>query len=254
MKITSSFPPIFCISLARAAERRVQMTERLNALGVPYEIIDAVDGKELDLSTLDGRLQQNIMRRQKRRNLTLGEIGCYLSHYSLWQRLVADNIASALVVEDDASFLPDFLSIAAAAVSISCEWDMIILHTHPKRKINQTLTKIYGTDFSICRMDRKIAGTTAYLISLHGAQKLLEHGYRINLPVDVMTSGYWESGLRYYAVYPQIVAVDGTPSTIPNKKLLKGLSLVEFLHAKIWRLRRYINYYRYNLRNRVPRI
>ena len=109
---------------------------------------------------------------------------------------------------------------------------MIILHTHPKRKINQTLTKIYGTDFSICRMERKTAGLTAYLISLHGAQKLLEHGYRINLPVDVITSGYWESGLRYYAVYPQIVAVDGTPSTIPNKKLLKGLSLVEFLQAK----------------------
>ena len=47
-------PPIFVISLARAVERRADMIRRLDALNIRYEIVDAVDGADLDLSQLGG--------------------------------------------------------------------------------------------------------------------------------------------------------------------------------------------------------
>ena len=51
-------PPIFVISLARATERRADITRRLDAEGLQYEIVDAVDGRELNRADYADRLEQ----------------------------------------------------------------------------------------------------------------------------------------------------------------------------------------------------
>ena len=43
-----SFPPIYVVSLARGVARRAAMCERLDALGLGYEVVDAVDGAVAD--------------------------------------------------------------------------------------------------------------------------------------------------------------------------------------------------------------
>ena len=242
-------PPIFCLSLARAADRRLRMIARLDSLGLPYEIVDAVDGRELDLSQLGGRLRQDKMRRKKSRCLTAAEIGCYLSHCNLLRRIADEKIAAAIVVEDDATFASDFSEVAAAAARIPHPWDMILLHTHPKRKVETVLCKI-GDSHAVCRMERKTAGTAGYLVSLHGAKKLLRHCEEISEPVDAAFSGYWKSGVKYYGVVPRIVIEDGSPTNIlSEKKSLKNPSLSEWLHSKMWRLSQGIQSRLYNMRN-----
>ena len=242
-------PPIFCLSLARAADRRTRMIARLDSLGSPYEIVDAVDGRELDLSQLGGRLRQDKMRRKKSRCLTAAEIGCYLSHCNLLRRIADEKIAVAIVVEDDATFLSDFAEVAAAAARISHPWDMILLHTHPKKKVETTLCKI-GDSHAVCRMERRISGTAGYLVSLHGAKKLLRHCEEISEPVDTAFSCYWKSGIKYYAVAPRIVIEDGSPTNIlSEKKSLKDPSPLEWITSKIWRLSQSIQCRLYNMQN-----
>ena len=85
------FPPIFVISLARAAHRREKMCARLDALGLQYEIVDAVDGKTADPQTYQNRLRQDIARLKVGYELSPGQIGCYLSHCYLWERMAAAN-------------------------------------------------------------------------------------------------------------------------------------------------------------------
>ena len=246
-------PPIFCLSLARAADRRTRMIARLDSLGSPYEIVDAVDGRELDLSQLGGRLRQDKMRRKKSRCLTAAEIGCYLSHCNLLRRIADEKIAVAIVVEDDAGFAPDFAEVAAAAARIPHPWDMILLHTHPKRKTEKTLCRLGVAGRVVCRMAERTAGTAGYLISLSGAKKLLEHCNEISEPVDVRFSAYWESGIRYYAVSPRVVIEDGSETMIPtDKKLLKNPNLPEWLCSKFWRLSQQARCRLYNLRNPLP--
>ena len=246
-------PPIFCLSLARAADRRARMIARLDSLGSPYEIVDAVDGRALDLSQLGDRLRQDKMRRKKSRCLTASEIGCYLSHCNLLRRIADEKIAVAIVVEDDAGFAPDFAEVATAAARIPHPWDMILLHTHPKRKTEKTLCRLGVAGRVVCRMAERTAGTAGYLISLSGAKKLLEHCNEISEPVDVRFSAYWESGIRYYAVSPRVVIEDGSETMIPtDKKLLKNPNLPEWLCSKFWRLSQQARCRLYNLRNPLP--
>ena len=44
-------------------------------------------------------------------SLTRGAVGCYLSHYTIWQQSIANGYKHVLIFEDDAVIHPDFCSI-----------------------------------------------------------------------------------------------------------------------------------------------
>jgi collagen beta-1,O-galactosyltransferase len=43
-----------------------------------------------------------------KRPLKLGEIGCFLSHYKVWNDVVENNYERVVVLEDDVVFEPSF--------------------------------------------------------------------------------------------------------------------------------------------------
>lgn len=44
------------------------------------------------------------------RVLTKGEVGCFLSHFNIWKKVVELQQQQVLVLEDDVRFQPDFKS------------------------------------------------------------------------------------------------------------------------------------------------
>jgi collagen beta-1,O-galactosyltransferase len=66
-----------------------------------------------------------------KRPLKLGEIGCFLSHYYIWEEVVAKNYKQVIIMEDDLKFKPDFKSQLASAMrevqDLELEWDLIYL-------------------------------------------------------------------------------------------------------------------------------
>ncbi len=50
------------------------------------------------------------------RPLNMGEIGCFMSHYHIWQEMVEKNVTRALILEDDARFALHFTSDLSAAL------------------------------------------------------------------------------------------------------------------------------------------
>ena len=221
------------------------MAKRLNGLGVDYEITDAVDGKTVDLSDLNGRLRQDIARQRHGRDLLPAEIGCYLSHYNLWQRLADEKIESAIIVEDDATFSADFFSIVAASLRMPYDWDVIILHTAKKK--NGAMLYNIDDKYHIIRGNRIIAGTAGYLISASGVARLLKYCHIINSPIDIAYSEYWLNGSKHYAVYPRVVIEDETESTINSQPFSRrGFA------SKVWRRRQKIAIKIYNWRNPLP--
>ena len=245
-------PKIFCISLARDAERRSRMTARLESLGAEYEIVDAVDGKELDLSELGTRLRQDIFRKKKAQNLSPAEVGCYLSHYNLWERIAAENMPAAIVAEDDAIFTADFLRVVSAAADMPREWDVIHLSPKPHKWRNAVVEKI-GGEYRVCRMSGRIVLTVGYLISAAGVKKLLPQLREINDVIDYAMSAYWNTGIKFYAVCPRIVEYVDEPSNISfdAKARKKGRKFWERVRSKIWRLSQSVKCRIYNFRNPV---
>eukprot|EP00967_Tisochrysis_lutea_P150874 scaffold292619_cov39-Tisochrysis_lutea.AAC.2 len=105
--------PLFLISLRRRPAKRASALERVAAAGfADVWLYDAVDGKDLrsrglptGVSVYDGWRLPTSTFRFYNRNLKWGEVGCALSHYHVWEKVVQLGLPFAVVVEDDAAFV-----------------------------------------------------------------------------------------------------------------------------------------------------
>jgi glycosyl transferase, family 25 len=98
----------YVINLARSTDRRAHITAELKKTGLEYEIITAVDGRELDLtdtSIVDPGLTGMTQ-------FVPGVAGGALSHLSAYEKMLADGRDAALVLEDDVTVPADLDSLA----------------------------------------------------------------------------------------------------------------------------------------------
>ena len=101
--------PVFVVSLRDCAGRRESIRRSLESLEIPFEFVDAVDGRH----GLDPSCEPDIDRARTEREgnkgwtLSDAEYACALSHIQIYRRIVRDNIDWALVLEDDAIPTPD---------------------------------------------------------------------------------------------------------------------------------------------------
>ena len=197
-------PPIFVISLARAAERRADIVRRLNAENIRHEIVEGVDGNALDLSEIADRLDEKSHMRNYDRPLYRGEIGCYLSHYNLWQRIIAEKIPAAVILEDDVVWKSSFAQVAADVATCGYEWDVALLHAGI-RKSRRVVCNL-GDRHQLVAYKRHYALTAGYLISLSGAKKLAEYCHCIRHPIDLSWEWPHRWQGRFYSVMPPVVA------------------------------------------------
>ncbi|RZN73830.1 glycosyltransferase family 25 protein [Avibacterium paragallinarum] len=75
-------PPIFVISLKHSS-RREFISTRLFDLGLQFELFDAVYGKNLAQEELDKIDFEFSLKYGFKKPMTLGEIGCAMSHIKL---------------------------------------------------------------------------------------------------------------------------------------------------------------------------
>lgn len=207
------FPPVFVISMKRSVGRREAMKREL--AGFDFEFIDAVDGEQLDEDRFRHRLQTEWWRIMRGRQLSPSEIGCFLSHYGVWQRIVDTRTPHALVLEDDARLAGGggFADNVVELMGMTMEWD--IVHLAPKRRYRLDRVFVVLRDGRrLIRFRRRHAGAVGYLISLEAAEALLHYCWRIRAPIDWLYAEWWENGLAFRVIEPGIVRHAGLPSTI----------------------------------------
>ena len=138
-----------------------------------------------------------------KRSLTTGEIATYAGHRKIWQRIIDDGCAYALVLEDDFHIADKgrFQVAIADCLSASQKWDIVkFFDLKPKRIVHRK--KIGATDLVAFRYPA--SGAVAYLISRDAACRLLSRR-RIFRQVDVDLSWPWEFGLVVWSIYPSLV-------------------------------------------------
>ena len=241
-------PPVFVISLARAEERRRAVIRELEAANVRYEIVDAVDGRDIRREDFAERLEQyhrpegscfrlNLGRRPGRR-LSLSEIGCYLSHYNLWRRMADDNIPAAVILEDDARLRPGFAAAVAEAAACDWQWDLIYLHYTDSKKVFRELQPL-GGGHSLVQLKGTLNKAAAYMLSLDGAKKLLPHCRLMHHGLDVVWKDYWNWGGRVYSIRPDPVWHENIPSTMTGddsgRPDIVRRPPIHFLAARVFR-------------------
>ncbi|WP_439328203.1 glycosyltransferase family 25 protein [Lonepinella sp. BR2357] len=204
-------PPIFVISLKHSPRREV-ITQRFNALNIPFQFVDAVYGKDLNeeqLAQVDYEFYPKKYRAKK--PLTIGEIGCAMSHIKFYEYMVKQQIEQAIIFEDDIIIHHDFKRIISDVLKkVPARREIIFLDHNKtrywpcKRKIFRTYKLVrYRTPFKTSR--RVITMTDAYLITLNGARKLLDKAYPIRMPSDYLTGLLQLNKLNAYGVEPPCI-------------------------------------------------
>ena len=98
--------------------------------GLDYDYVPAVDGKKLTQKNIDDmgiRQLPGFSDPHHPRTVTRGEVGCFLSHYRIWEEMKPGDIY--LILEDDVrfgtSFVNDLKQIIDEAKNIKSGWDLI---------------------------------------------------------------------------------------------------------------------------------
>lgn len=173
---------IFVISLKNSFERRASIEQQMANYGLSFEFFDAIDGridpphplfKNYDYTK---RLWLTSGRMPMR-----GELGCYASHYLLWQKCIELN-EPIIILEDDVTIsenLGIYLSILKEKTNaygfLRLESEVGKCRFFPKEN---------AVNYTISFMDNNWGGTQAYSISPISAQKLIKGSQTWSMPVD----------------------------------------------------------------------
>lgn len=196
--------PVWLISLERATARREKMIPRLDALGLDYQIFDAVDGR-VEAEALAHNVDRAAFERNTGGALLPGKIGVYHSHLQVWDRLIASQAPAALILEDDVVFHDDFLDGMDAALAAHAHWDVIRFNAiRAKLPVKQGRTGRYCVNAYI----GPFTGNGAYLIKRETAARLRPTLLPMTRPLDHELNRFFVHGYRQRGLEPWPSHVD----------------------------------------------
>lgn len=188
---------IFVINLANSSERRNLIAARLNELNCDFELFEAIDGREKSHPLFD-RYDDRKRKRHRRRKLSGGELGCWASHYLLWEKCVELN-RPIVVMEDDVEIKDSFRNSLDVANVLIAQLGFLRLAAIYNR------AKLFLGDIGGCRLVRFLrgpAGTQCYIVSPVAAKNFLYDADVWYLAVDEYMDRFWQHGVDSFALMP----------------------------------------------------
>ncbi len=213
----------FIINLEKDTERKQDIISQCTAFDLDYAVIPAVDGREIN----DDELKK-ILHPKKSKGMTRGEIGCSLSHYNIYKKIITENIEFALVLEDDAKLEKDLKQTISSLKNHLPESPTIIL-LGPINKYSTLDSKNISDNYKLVNV-LEAALSHGYLINKSAAVKLLDFLYPIWLEADrwVLMREYNIVGIK--GIVPPVITLSELSSTStiwPTEKELQKRKEIE---------------------------
>ncbi|KDA93402.1 glycosyltransferase family 25 protein [Pantoea agglomerans] len=185
----------FIINLDSSTDRRATIAAQCLTAGIHYEFIRAVNGKQLS----DEERAQHT--RPLNYAFKAGEIGCALSHLSIYRKIVDEKIPQALILEDDAlltDHLPAVLSCPALKLD-ACNPTLVLLS-----RVNKYVNSVVAPVTDSASLYPVYSATTshAYVINLEAAKRLLALLYPVWMAADKWCLFEEYGAFRLLAVHP----------------------------------------------------
>lgn len=212
---------IYVINLVRRHDKKAHMEAQLaklkqdNDRDINYIFFEACDGSTNKCNYTISDWYDPCSGKA----MTNGEVGCALSHYLIWcdiiKRVENNELTKqckVMILEDDVVFVDDFLSKLNYYTKYH-DWDMLYLHRKPLDLKNETKisTHLYKVN--------KSYWACAYMLSYHGAAKLIATDYCNNLiPVDEFLPIMYGCNVfgydKTYAANDKLICYAVTPSLL----------------------------------------
>ncbi|CAH6794199.1 Epitope biosynthesis protein [Vibrio chagasii] len=188
---------IFVINLTSSTERRENISRQLNSLSLPFDIFPAVDGRASPPHPLLKHYNDELSQTFRAKTLTPGQLGCYASHFLLWQKCV-DLGQPIIVLEDDALlFETPFLNFIRDSSGLPKKIECVRLFKNKRRKFSSySAWKCNSTN--IHKFTKGHMSATGYFLTPSGAEKLLQHSNQWYMAVDIYMDRFWKNNVECY--------------------------------------------------------
>ena len=201
--------PIYVITLPESKDRQQAIQSQLSALNLPFTFFDAVDGRKTPDHPLFKKYndKKRVWRRGKAAAMRPSQLGCFASHYLLWQQCVADG-KPIIVLEDDATLLEPFARFCERMHEFAKHHDLMWLHSNSKRERMKGRVLENTAGFKVVRFPKGYTITVGYMLTPKGASTLLAHAQEWVYPVDITMDRFFEHHLDCVSVEPFVVGHD----------------------------------------------
>jgi glycosyl transferase family 25 len=230
---------IFVISLPDAEARRERAAKQLGELGLDFEFFDAMRGEQVIAEGYFEHCDEEEWLLNTGHPMSLGEVGCFASHRSMWQKCVGLG-EPLMIMEDDFQLLPGFVGAVEQVAENIDNFGFIRLQSETRARKQRVAG--FG-DYTLWRYTKMPHSTMCYSLASAVAQNLIEQTRAIYEPVDVFIKKFWVHGQPIYGLTPYTV----TESTLSQQtyiqhreKVPKGLarSTRRFLRKCGWEFER----------------
>jgi len=221
------------INLDASVDRRQAFKQMAGGTKLDWAFFPAYIGKTEPLQYDD-----RVAVRRWGRPLSPAEIGCYTSHFKLWEWLLNSDCDQAIIFEDDV--IAEWSLIEKLAIIRFSDYGINLLRLHVPYPFHCRVVKyrLFSPNNHVVRIVGNIPGAAAYLLTKPAARILVANYSTVAAPLDWILARYWEHRIVGYCIFPFPVIERDGPSTIGDERHAVSHSAVSDRIARIgWRIR-----------------
>jgi glycosyl transferase, family 25 len=220
------------INLDRSVDRRQAFMQMAGGTRLDWAFFPARTGITEPLQYDD-----RVAVRRWGRSLSSAEIGCYSSHFKVWEWLANSDYDQAIILEDDV--IVDWSIIEKLAINRFSDYGINLLRLHISYPFNCKMVqyRLFSPSTHLVRIVGNVPGAVAYLLTRAAARVLVSNYSIVAVPLDWVLARYWEHRIIGYCMFPFPVIERHTPSTIGDRRHAPSQRTVYDRIARIgWRI------------------
>jgi glycosyl transferase family 25 len=199
----------YVINLEQDTARMGVIGARFQALGLGFERIKAVDGRQMSDAAFDAFVKARI---SKKGGWGRAQAGCFLSHYRVWTEIAQGDAPHAAIFEDDVHLAHVIADVFKDDSWLPKPFDIVRLETSTNRVLLDQPADHSVLGRSVHRLRSASWCAGAYILSRECAQKLLAAPLSRHTSVDHFLFSFESTSiageLTIYQVRPALATQD----------------------------------------------
>ena len=197
---------VFVVNLPASIERKVNISRQLDTLGVAYTVFEAINGRDQSAHPLFSMYRDELSQASRGKSLTQGQLGCYASHFLLWEKCIDLN-EPIIILEDDALLFPEFKTFLTNINILDERYECIRLFKNKRRKYTSKIVENLN-GIEIHKFSKGHMSATGYYLTPTGARKFLKSSESWYVPVDICMDRFWANRVECYGTVPVCLTND----------------------------------------------
>ncbi|MDH5927282.1 glycosyltransferase family 25 protein [Vibrio lentus] len=204
----------YCITLKGNDSRQISTANALKSVQVDFEFFIGVDART-DEHPLLKKIRGKAFLYNMGRSHAIGEVGCYASHYLIWQKCVELN-EPVFVFEDHLDIEPRTFVKTLSIAEKNIEKCGYIRLQNSKNKLHYPVRDYKGQ--KLVKYLKVPQGTAGYAISPKAAKSFIKHSQTFRYPVDVFLRNTWIHQHPMFGISSAGLQRSKQPSIIGERK------------------------------------